>query len=68
MADGISMMESDSANAADLICQGKFQYYDYPSIEIRDLREFAFIEKVAEEAGTQDESEDKKQSYSPILS
>jgi transposase len=28
----------DSINAADLISQGKCQYYDYPSIEIRDLR------------------------------
>ena len=28
----------DSANVADLISQGKCQYYEYPSIEVRDLR------------------------------
>ena len=28
----------DSANVADLISQGKFQYYEYPCIEVRDLR------------------------------
>jgi transposase len=28
----------DSANVADLICQGKFLYYDYPSQQVRDLR------------------------------
>jgi len=28
----------DAANVADLISQAKFQYYDYPSIELRDLR------------------------------
>jgi hypothetical protein len=28
----------DSANVADLISQGKCQYYDYPSMELRDLR------------------------------
>jgi len=28
----------DSANVADLVAQGKFQYYDLPDMEIRDLR------------------------------
>lgn len=28
----------DSANVADLICQGKCLYYEYPSVELRDLR------------------------------
>lgn len=28
----------DSANVADLICQGKCMYYEYPSVELRDLR------------------------------
>jgi transposase len=28
----------DSANVADLICQGKCLYYEYPSAELRDLR------------------------------
>ena len=28
----------DSANVADLVSQGKCQYYEYPSIEVRDLR------------------------------
>lgn len=28
----------DSANIADLISQGKFLYYDYPTAQIRDLR------------------------------
>lgn len=29
----------DAANVADLIAQGKCQFYDYPSESIRDLRE-----------------------------
>jgi hypothetical protein len=28
----------DCANVADLICQGKFLYYEYPCAELRDLR------------------------------
>ena len=28
----------DAANVADLISQGKFQYYEHPRIEIRELR------------------------------
>jgi hypothetical protein len=28
----------DSANIADLIAQGKFQYYEYPCTEVRELR------------------------------
>lgn len=36
----------DSANAADLISQGKFQYYDYPSVEIRDLRELFSLKRM----------------------
>lgn len=28
----------DAANVADLIAQGKFQYYDLPPMEVRDLR------------------------------
>ncbi len=28
----------DSANAADLIAQGKCQFYDLPDIKLRDLR------------------------------
>lgn len=28
----------DCANVADLICQGKCMYYEYPSAELRDLR------------------------------
>lgn len=28
----------DCANVADLICQGKFLYYEYPSAELGDLR------------------------------
>jgi len=28
----------DAANVADLISQGKFQYYEHPGIEIRELR------------------------------
>lgn len=28
----------DAANVADLISQGKCQYYDYPPVEMRDLR------------------------------
>ena len=36
----------DSANAADLLSQGKFQYYDYPSVEIRDLRELFSLKRM----------------------
>lgn len=36
----------DSANAADLLSQGKFQYYDYPSVEIRDLRELLSLKRM----------------------
>jgi transposase len=35
----------DSANVADLISQGKFQYYDYPSIELRDLRNLLSLKR-----------------------
>ena len=35
-----------SANVADLISQGKFQYYDYPSIEIRDLRNLLSLKRM----------------------
>jgi transposase len=35
-----------SANVADLICQGKCQYYDYPSIEIRDLRNLLSLKRL----------------------
>jgi len=30
--------KKDSANVADLICQGKCQYYDLPDMNLRDLR------------------------------
>ena len=30
--------DKDAANVADLISQGKCQYYDYPPVEMRDLR------------------------------
>jgi transposase len=36
----------DSANAADLISQGKCQYYDYPSLEIRDLRSLLSLKRM----------------------
>ena len=36
----------DSANAADLISQGKFQYYDYPPVEIRDLRNLLSLKRM----------------------
>ncbi|MEJ2365959.1 MAG: IS110 family transposase [Deltaproteobacteria bacterium] len=35
----------DSANVADLISQGKFLYYDLPSVEIRDLRHLASFKR-----------------------
>jgi transposase len=35
----------DSANVADLICQGKCQYYDLPDIDIRDLRGLLLLRK-----------------------
>jgi transposase len=30
---------------ADLICQGKFLYYDYPSIPLRDLRNLLSLKR-----------------------
>ncbi len=35
----------DSANVADLISQGKFLYYDYPSIAMRDLRNLLSLKR-----------------------
>jgi transposase len=35
----------DSANVADLISQGKFLYYDYPSIATRDLRNLLSLKR-----------------------
>jgi transposase len=35
-----------SANVADLISQGKCQYYDYPSLEIRDLRNLLSLKRM----------------------
>jgi len=35
----------DSANVADLICQGKFLYYDLPSPAIRELRNLLSFKK-----------------------
>jgi len=35
-----------SANVADLISQGKCQYYDYPSVEIRDLKELLSFKRM----------------------
>jgi transposase len=37
--------DKDSANIADLISQGKFQYYDYPSRKLRDLRELLSLKR-----------------------
>ena len=35
-----------SANAADLISQGKCQYYDYPPVQMRDLRELLSLKRM----------------------
>lgn len=35
----------DSANVADLISQGKCQYYEYPCLEVRDLRRLLSLKK-----------------------
>ena len=35
----------DSANVADLISQGKCQYYDYPSKSLRDLRDLLSLKR-----------------------
>ena len=35
-----------SANVADLISQGKCQYYDYPPVEMRDLRELLSLKRM----------------------
>ena len=56
---GNSMILKDSANVADLISQGKFQYYEYPCIEVRDLRELLFAEAEAQAAGAGSGASDK---------
>jgi transposase len=35
----------DSANAADLICQGKFLYYEYPEPELQSLRNLLALQR-----------------------
>jgi transposase len=35
----------DSANVADLIAQGKCQYYEYPCLEVRDLRRLLSLKR-----------------------
>jgi len=35
----------DPANIADLISQGKFMYYDYPILPLRELREFLSLKR-----------------------
>ncbi len=35
----------DSANVADLICQGKCLYYEHPSVELRGLRELLSLKR-----------------------
>ncbi len=37
--------DKDSANVADLISQGKCQYYDYPSIPLRDRRNLLSLKR-----------------------
>jgi transposase len=45
----------DSANVADLLCQGKFLYYEYPNPEMRDLRNLLALKRrlTKEEHGLQ---------------
>ena len=38
--------DKDAANVADLISQGKCQYYDYPSVEMRDLRNLLSLKRM----------------------
>ena len=35
----------DSANVADLICQGKFLYYEYPDSKMQDLRNLLALKR-----------------------
>jgi transposase len=37
--------DKDAANVADLISQGKFQYYDYPPLDMRDLRNLLSLKR-----------------------
>jgi transposase len=37
--------DKDSANVADLISQGKCQYYDYPPLAMRDLRNLVSLKR-----------------------
>jgi len=39
----------DCANVADLICQGKFLYYEYPSAELGDLRNLLSLNRKLKE-------------------
>lgn len=38
--------DKDAANVADLISQGKCQYYDFPPVEIRDLRNLLSLKRM----------------------
>ena len=38
--------DKDAANVADLISQGKCQYYDYPPVEMRDLRNLLSLKRM----------------------
>jgi transposase len=38
--------DKDAANVADLISQGKCQYYDYPPMEMRDLRNLLSLKRM----------------------
>lgn len=38
--------DKDAANVADLISQGKCQYYDYPPVEMRDLRSLLSLKRM----------------------
>jgi transposase len=38
--------DKDASNVADLISQGKCQYYDYPPVEMRDLRNLLSLKRM----------------------
>ena len=45
--------DKDSANAADLISQGKCLYYEYPTAALRGLRGVGLVEAAIEETRTE---------------
>ena len=57
----------DSANVADLISQGKCQYYEYPCREVRDLRGLLSLKRKFKKQAQGTLASDKKQSGGAVF-